>query len=179
MRELLLIPLEDVVVFPNMSVTLSVDVGEESEVLLVPRHEGSYADVGTVASVGDRVRLPGGASAVTLEGLHRGLIGAARSDANGQLRAEVEERPDEPVPPLHGLDLRVVERTPDLTRDGAREEAAAHADPPMDAPAVDRHPHFGQGPLPRKDVRVDGVDQRAVEVEDQGRHDSETIIRRR
>ena len=51
MRELLLIPLEDVVVFPNMSVTLSVDVGEESEVLLVPRHEGSYADVGTVASV--------------------------------------------------------------------------------------------------------------------------------
>ena len=100
MRELLLIPLEDVVVFPNMSVTLSVDVGEESEVLLVPRHEGSYADVGTVASVGDRVRLPGGASAVTLEGLHRGLIGAARSDANGQLRAEVEERPDEPVPPI-------------------------------------------------------------------------------
>src|SRR5204862_4085236 len=49
MRELLLIPLEDVVVFPNMTVTLSVDVGDETEVLLVPRHDGSHAAVGTVA----------------------------------------------------------------------------------------------------------------------------------
>src|SRR5262245_6358374 len=70
LRELLLIPLEDVVVFPNMTVTLSVDVGEEDEVLLVPVHEGSYADVGTVAKVGDRVRLPGGTQAVSLEGRH-------------------------------------------------------------------------------------------------------------
>ena len=56
MRELLLIPLEDVVVFPNMTVTLSVDVGDETEVLLVPSHDGSHAAVGTVATVGDRVR---------------------------------------------------------------------------------------------------------------------------
>ena len=100
MRELLLIPLEDVVVFPNMTVTLSVDVGDEAEVLLVPKHEGSYADVGTVASVGDPVRLPGGAPAVTLEGRHRALIGAARTGADGRLRAEVDERPDEAVPPI-------------------------------------------------------------------------------
>ena len=66
MRELLLIPLEDVVVFPNMTVTLSVDVGDETEVLLVPRHDGNHAAVGTVATVGDPVRLPGGARAVTL-----------------------------------------------------------------------------------------------------------------
>ena len=52
MTELLLIPLDDVVVFPNMTVTLTVDVGDESEVLLVPRHEGEYASVGTVAAVG-------------------------------------------------------------------------------------------------------------------------------
>jgi ATP-dependent Lon protease len=100
MRELLLIPLEDVVVFPNMTVTLSVDVGDETEVLLVPRHDGSHAAVGTVASVGDRVRLPGGGRAVTLEGLHRALIGAARTDTDGRLRAQVEERPDEPVAPI-------------------------------------------------------------------------------
>jgi ATP-dependent Lon protease len=100
MRELLLIPLEDVVVFPNMTVTLSVDVGDETEVLLVPRHDGSHAAVGTVATVGDRVRLPGGARAVTLEGVHRALIGAARTDTDGRLRAQVEERPDEPVAPI-------------------------------------------------------------------------------
>src|SRR5262249_27862443 len=100
MRELLLIPLEDVVVFPNMTVTLSVDVGDEAEVRLAPRHEGSHAAVGTIASVGDRVRLPGGARAVTLEGRHRGLIGAARTDTDGRLRAQVEERPDEPVAPI-------------------------------------------------------------------------------
>src|ERR1700730_15368370 len=81
-----------------MTAALSVDVGEESEVLLVPRHEDSYASVGTVASVGDRVRLPGGGHAVTLEGLHRAVIGAARTDADGRLRAEVDERPDEVVP---------------------------------------------------------------------------------
>jgi ATP-dependent Lon protease len=100
MRELLLIPLEDVVVFPNMTVTLSVDVGDETEVLLVPRHDGSHAAVGTVAGVGDPVRLPGGASAVTLEGLHRALIGAARTDTAGRLRAQVDEHPDEPVAPI-------------------------------------------------------------------------------
>ena len=37
---LLLVPLDDVVVFPNMTVTLPVDVGDEERVLLVPRREG-------------------------------------------------------------------------------------------------------------------------------------------
>ena len=31
-----LIPLEDTVVFPNMNITLPVDVGDEERVLLVP-----------------------------------------------------------------------------------------------------------------------------------------------
>ena len=33
MLRLLLVPLEDVVVFPNMNVTLTVDVGDEERVL--------------------------------------------------------------------------------------------------------------------------------------------------
>ena len=33
---MLLVPLEDLVVFPNMNVTLTVDVGTEERVLLVP-----------------------------------------------------------------------------------------------------------------------------------------------
>ncbi len=35
--------------------------------LLVPKHEGEYAKVGTVAEVTDRIRLPGGGRAVALE----------------------------------------------------------------------------------------------------------------
>src|SRR5437868_12819639 len=80
-----------------MTVTLTVEVGDEDQVLLVPRHEHDYAKVGTVAEVVDRVRLPGGGSAVALAGLHRAVIGAAESDPLGKLRVEVEEREaDEP-----------------------------------------------------------------------------------
>ena len=92
---LLLVPLEDIVVFPNMNVTLTVDVGDEERVLLVPKHEDEYAKVGTVAEVTDRIRLPGGGRAVALNGLHRGIAGAAASDAQGRLFVEVEERPDQ------------------------------------------------------------------------------------
>src|SRR5688572_19776497 len=77
-----------------MNVTLTVDVGTEDQVLLMPRHENDYARVGTVAEVTDRVRLPGGGRAIALSGLHRGVAGAAETDARGQLRVEVEERPD-------------------------------------------------------------------------------------
>jgi ATP-dependent Lon protease len=92
---LLLVPLDDLVVFPNMNVTLTVDVGDEELVLLVPKHDDEYAKVGTVAEVTDRIRLPGGGRAVALNGLHRGIAGAAATDSSGRLFVEVEERPDE------------------------------------------------------------------------------------
>src|SRR5215510_4354269 len=104
---LLLVPLDDIVVFPNMNVTISADVGDEERVFLVPRHEGEYAKVGTVAEVSERVRLPGGVSAVSLVGLHRGIAGAAHTDAQGRLRVEVEERPDVAPP---GIKTRELER---------------------------------------------------------------------
>jgi ATP-dependent Lon protease len=103
--DLLLVPLEDTVVFPGMNVTLTVDVGDEDRVLLVPRHENEYAQVGTVAEVTDRVRLPGRTRAVTLAGLHRGVIGVAHTDAMGRLRADVEERRDENPPPVQTREL--------------------------------------------------------------------------
>src|SRR5262245_14744618 len=77
-----------------MNVTLTVDVGDEDRVLLVPKHDDEYAKVGTVAQVTDRIRLPGGGRAVALEGLHRGVAGAAASDSQGRLFVEVEEHPD-------------------------------------------------------------------------------------
>ena len=101
---MLLVPLEDTVVFPGMTVTLAVDTGDETRVLLVPRHEQEYAKVGTVAEVVERVSLPGGNAAVALSGLHRAVIGAAHNDAQGRLRVEIDERPDENPPPVQTRD---------------------------------------------------------------------------
>src|SRR5919201_4455685 len=95
MESLLLVPVDDSVVFPHMTVTLAVDVGEESRVVLVPRTDDAFSAVGTVAEVVDRVRLPGGARATALAGLHRATIGAASTDPNGELRVEVTPTPDE------------------------------------------------------------------------------------
>src|SRR5216117_4260907 len=90
-----------------MNVTISADVADEDRVLLVPRHDGEYATVGTVAEVAERVRLPGGIGAVNLVGLHRGVAGAAHTDSQGRLRVEVQERPDEEPP---GVKTRELER---------------------------------------------------------------------
>jgi ATP-dependent Lon protease len=149
LTDLLLVPLEDTVVFPGMNVTLTVDVGDEDRVVLVPRHESEYAGVGTVAEVTDHVRIRGGVQAVSLEGLHRGVIGAAHSDALGRLRAEVEERPDENPPPVQTRELEreyraVVEEILDLrgADDRVREflraitEAGALADTCAYAPDI-------------------------------------------
>jgi ATP-dependent Lon protease len=108
--QLLLIPLDDTVVFPTMDVTLPVDVGDAERVVLVPRHDGEYATVGTIADVTDRVRLPGGARGAVLSGVARGVIGAAQADPGrpGRLLVDVSEHPDDE--PVDG-------RTRDLTRE--------------------------------------------------------------
>ena len=95
METLLLVPVDDSVVFPNMTVTLTVDVGDDDRVLIVPRKDGEFASVGTVAEIAEHVRLPGGGHAVALSGLHRGIAGAAHADASGDLRVEVTPHPDE------------------------------------------------------------------------------------
>src|SRR3984893_15522690 len=90
-----LIPLDDTVVFPNMGITLTIDVGDDERVVLVPRHDNEFLEVGTVAEVSDQIRLPGGGRAGAISGEHRALIGAAETGPAGELRVEVDERPDE------------------------------------------------------------------------------------
>ncbi len=149
MSNLLLIPLEDNVVFPNMSVTLTVDVGDDERVFLVPAHEGEYAKVGTVAEVSEVMRLPGGGSAVTVSGLHRGIAGAAHTGPDGRLRVEVEERPDVQPPRVQTAELEreyraVVEEILDLRDADSRvhdfvrsiTEAGALADTSAYAPDI-------------------------------------------
>jgi ATP-dependent Lon protease len=95
METLTLIPIEDTVVFPGMTATLAVDVGDEERVFLVPRSDEHFASVGTVARVAERLRIPGGGQAVTLEGLHRGVAGPAVAGTEEGLRVEVTEHDDD------------------------------------------------------------------------------------
>src|SRR5262245_9953224 len=94
MARLRLIPLDDTVVFPGMTLTLPIETGDDREVFLVPRHGSDYAKVGTVARVIEDVELAGRGRAVVLTGVYRGLAGAAQSEPDGTLRVEVEPRPD-------------------------------------------------------------------------------------
>src|SRR5689334_10344252 len=103
-----LIPLDDTVVFPNMGITLTIDVGDDERVVLVPRHDNEFLEVGTVAEVSERIRLPGGGQAVAISGEHRAIIGAAQTGPSGELRVEVDERVD---------DVPVDKRTRELERE--------------------------------------------------------------
>src|SRR5207249_10709495 len=94
MKRLRIIPLDDTVVFPGMPVTLSVDVGGDDRVLLVPRQQNTYARVGVVAEVSERVRLAGRGLAVSLVALHRAIPGGAAGDEDGVPRVDFESRPD-------------------------------------------------------------------------------------
>jgi ATP-dependent Lon protease len=107
MNRLRLIPLDDLVVFPGMPVTLRVDIGADTQVLLVPKLDNSYAHVGVVADVSEQVRVPGRGRAVALTGLHRATLGRATADKDGVLRVEYEPRPDEVLP---GSRTRELER---------------------------------------------------------------------
>jgi ATP-dependent Lon protease len=105
MKPVRLVALDDTVVFPSMTVTLPVDVGDDRRVFLVPRHGTEYAPVGVIAQVIERVRLPGGGPATVLMGLHRAIAGAARTSASGELLVEVEEKPDVTPPKSRSADL--------------------------------------------------------------------------
>jgi ATP-dependent Lon protease len=125
METFLLIPLEDAVVFPNMTITLPVDVGDAERVLLVPTHENEYAKVGLVAEVTERAKLPGGVTAVSLTGLHRAILGAAEADSEGRLRVQAEPHPDEVLAPVKTRQLEqeyraVVEEKLELRGDDGR-----------------------------------------------------------
>ena len=81
-----LLPLATGVVLPGMVVTMAIESEEataaveatessEGRILLVPRLDGRYAHVGTVAKVEDSGELPSGLRAVVVRGLHRATVG--------------------------------------------------------------------------------------------------------
>src|SRR5437867_2468536 len=125
MTRLTLISLDDTVVFPGMPVTLALDAGTDKHIFLMPRRGNTYAKVGVVAEVTERVQLPGRGFAVSLMGLHRGAPGAAPTDSDGRLKVNVEERPDIIPPPAATRELEreyraVVEEILELRGDDGR-----------------------------------------------------------
>src|SRR5271170_5116864 len=93
--QLPVLPLDDSVVLPTMVVPLdissqearaaieaaraaasSADTDTQPQVLLVPRLNGSYAAIGTLASVEQTGRLPSGEHAAVVRGVARVKIGA-------------------------------------------------------------------------------------------------------
>ena len=78
--DLLLVPLDDAIVFPSVTATLQIDVGDEEQVFLLPRREGEFARVGVIADVVERGNSPRGETVATVVGLRRGLAGIAHPD---------------------------------------------------------------------------------------------------
>jgi ATP-dependent Lon protease len=163
-----------------------VDVGSEQRVLLVPRHENDYASVGTVAEVTDRVRLPGGGRAVALNGLHRGVAGAAETDAQGALRVEVEERPDPAEPGSRTRELEreyraVVEEILELRGDDGRISAFVRSitEPGALADTVGYAPEISFEQKVRLLEQVDVDERLGLAIELQRERLAELQVRRR
>ena len=88
----LLIPLDEAIVFPTVTATLPIDVGEEERVFLLPRRDGEYGRVGVVAEVIETGRSRRGSPVATVVGLHRGLRRRRPAGRRATtLRVEVQE----------------------------------------------------------------------------------------
>ena len=95
------LPLRNGVVFPHMTVTLRIETAEgrtaiaaaersDGRLLLVPRIEGRYADVGTLAEIQDA----DDDGNVVVSGLARARVGAGSTDETGALWVDVEAYPE-------------------------------------------------------------------------------------
>jgi ATP-dependent Lon protease len=100
-----LLPLSKGVVLPHMVVTLALDDDETATalqaaregdglVLLVPRRDGRFARIGTIAKVEDQGQLPSGLRAAVLRGLHRGVIGSGVAGTGEAVWVQVQPSPD-------------------------------------------------------------------------------------
>src|SRR5258707_4636858 len=102
-------PIDDVVVLPHMTVTLAVE-GDTAKaaleaarqgnrlILLVPRIEGQYGSIGTVARLGEGTELPTGAEAFMLRGEYRARLGSGQADIGGALFVKADPLLDPPPP---------------------------------------------------------------------------------
>src|SRR4030088_470631 len=100
-----LLPLDDRVILPHMTVPVAVDsegaraavlAARQTDglVLLVPRIDGHYARLRTVAHIEESGRLPDGRQASVFRGLYRGVLQSAAVAREGALWMTGEAAPD-------------------------------------------------------------------------------------
>ncbi len=184
--QLLLVPLDDSILFPGMTATVAADVGDAERVFVVVRNDGEYGRIGTVAEVVEKGRLPGGLSAVTLTGLHRGSAGAATSAPSGELMIDVEPiRDRDPASDaLRELEREyraVVEEILDLRGDDGRVSAFLRSisDPGPLADTSGYSPDLGLDDKQRLLETVDVHERLALALELQRERLAELQVRRR
>jgi ATP-dependent Lon protease len=102
-----LLPLTSGVVLPGMVVTATLETSESQaaasaaseagqQLLLVPKVDGSYARVGTVAKIENAGELPSGQLAVVVRGEYRARIGTGVAGTGAATWVAVERVPEEP-----------------------------------------------------------------------------------
>ncbi|MGH7687005.1 MAG: endopeptidase La [Candidatus Dormibacteria bacterium] len=94
------LPLDDVVVLPHMTVPLGVAEEQQAaldaarkgshRILLVPRIDGEFRGIGTVAGVQESGKLPNGAEVTIVRGDHRARLGAGQADIGGVLWVQAD-----------------------------------------------------------------------------------------
>ena len=94
------LPLDDVVVLPHMTVPLGVAEEHQAaldaarrgsqRILLVPRIDGRFRAIGTVASVQESGKLPNGTEVTVVRGEHRARLGVGQADVGGVLWVQAE-----------------------------------------------------------------------------------------
>jgi len=110
------LPLSTGVVLPQMVVTFALETDEaraaaeaatagDGVLLLVPRLDGRYARVGTVARVESSGDLPNGVRAVVLRGLHRAVVGVGVAGTTSGLWVEADAVLDPEEPSERSLEL--------------------------------------------------------------------------
>src|SRR5206468_13091319 len=104
-----LLPLTTGVVLPGMVVTLTLEsaearaavdaaAGDDDRLLvLVPRLDGRYAHVGTIAKIEDLGRIRGGTEALVIRGLTRATIGVGVAGTGEATWVQLEPVADEPA----------------------------------------------------------------------------------
>ncbi len=99
-----------------MSVTLAVEGDSQKAaieaaqqgnrlILLVPRLDGKFGRVGTVARLGDSAELPTGAEAFMIRGEYRARLGSGQADIGGALWVKADPISDPEPPTERSLEL--------------------------------------------------------------------------
>ena len=111
-----MLPLTTGVVLPQMVVTIALETDEartaaaaasagDGMLLLVPRLDGRYAHVGTVARIESTGELPNGVEALVLRGLHRAVVGVGVPGTTAGLWVEAETVVDADPPTERSVEL--------------------------------------------------------------------------